>query len=218
MQKKIVSFILMVIILTCMICACSVYKKNTSIKEPDISQVRNICNLATIECYYHNVAKSEKQPETGIDHIGEKERIFWVEYTGKVKLGIDMSKVSMKINGSDVEVNIPEAQVLNTSIDNKTLSENSYYSSKNGWNKNKITATDQTEAIEKAQMRMEEEVKKNTSLLLSAQKRAKVLIENYIDQLGEASGVQYNIKWNYIDSDISNETSVSEEISSSEEK
>ena len=59
-----------------------------------------------------------------------------------------MSKVTMNIKGSDVEVTLPEAKVLSSSIDKKTLDENSYISSENGWNKNSITATDQTKAID----------------------------------------------------------------------
>lgn len=216
MKKKITAFIVVMVLVVCAMCGCSVNQEKANVKEPDIIQIRNICNLATLECYYHNVAKSTKEPEAGITHVGEKERTFWIEYTGKVRLGIDMSKVTMKINGSDVEVTIPEAKVLSSSIDKKTLDENSYISSEDGWNKNSITATDQTKAIDEAQKGMEEEVKKNSSLLLSAQNRSKTLIENYINQLGEASGIQYNIKWNYIDSDTSAETTVTEETDSEE--
>ena len=32
---------------------------------PDISQIRSICELATLECYYHNVAKSIKEKGKG---------------------------------------------------------------------------------------------------------------------------------------------------------
>ena len=42
------------------------------------------------------------------------------------------------------------------------------------------------------------------------------LIENYIIQLGEACGTQYNIKWNYIDSNTSIETTVTEKTDSEE--
>lgn len=217
MKKKIESFIVTITILICTMCGCSVNQKTAITEEPDIMQVRNICNLATLECYYHNVAKSIKQPESGITHVGEKERTFWIEYTGKVRLGIDMSKVTMEINGSDVEISIPEAKVLDTSIDKKTLDENSYISSEDGWNRNLITASDQTKAIDDAKKGMEEEVKKNASLLLSAQSRAKTLIENYINQLGEVCGVKYHIKWNCIGSDSSSEESIQEETSGSGE-
>lgn len=105
----------------------------------------------------------------------------------------------MKVSGSDVEVTIPEAKVLSSSIEEKSLDEDSYVMSEDGWNKNAITVDDQTKAIKKTQKGMVKEVKKNSALLLSAQDRAKTLIENYINQLGEANGCQYNIKWKNIE-------------------
>lgn len=57
-----------------------------------------------------------------------------------------MSKVQMEIKESDIEITLPEAEVLDISIDKKTLNEDSYITSQNSWNKNKITAEDQTEA------------------------------------------------------------------------
>lgn len=172
--------------------------KKTAV-DPDVLQIRNICNLATLECYYHNVAKSEKKAGSGISHIGEKDRTFWIEYTGVARLGIDMSKVEMKIDGNNIELRMPPAKVLSISIDKDDLGEDSFILSGDGWNKNKITAYDQTQAINDAQMEMKKMVTENSSLLLSAQNRAKTLIENYIIQLGEAAGVVYNIKWTYIE-------------------
>jgi len=102
-------------------------------------------------------------------------------------------------------VTLPQAEVLSITIDNATLNENSYITSKDGFNRNKIEASDQTAAINDAQKEMEETVMKNSTLLLNAQNRAKTLIENYIMQLGEAIGVQYNIEWNYVGAGQQNE-------------
>ena len=199
MLKKILLTVIMACMISGVLSGCSGQK--AEVKKPDILQVRNICNLATLESYYHNVAKAEKVPEKGITHIGEETRKFWIEYTGITRLGIDMSKVKMEIDGSDIEITLPEAEVLDISIDKKTLNEDSYITSQNSWNKNKITAEDQTEAIKKAQEEMRKTAEDNSSLLLIAQNRAKVLIENYINQLGEITGVQYHITWEYLDKD-----------------
>ena len=164
--------------------------------EPEISQIRNICNLATLECYFHNVAKSEKTAGSGITHSGESDRAFWVEYTGTVKLGIDMNKVEMNIKENEVEITLPQAEVLGIGIDTPTLNEDSYIMSQDSFfNKNKITADDQISAINAAQEKMKQTVSENTTLLTSAQDRAKTLIENYITQLGEAVGQPYTIIW-----------------------
>ena len=191
-------YVVLVLLLLCILSGCSNKNSKKIIEEPDILQVRNICNLATLDCYYHNVAISKKEAEPGISHIGEKDRTFWIEYTGIVRLGINMSNVEMVISGENIEITLPEAEVLNITIDKTTLGEESYISSQDGWNNNKITADDQTEAINKAQNEMKETVDNNSSLLLLAQNRAKILIENYINQLGEAAEITYNIKWKYI--------------------
>ena len=97
MKKRVTLLIINMLMITGICTACS--EKKQAVNEPDIAQVRNICNLATLECYYHNVAKSVKEAGSGLWHIGEKDRTFWIEYTGTARLGIDMSKVSMKIEG-----------------------------------------------------------------------------------------------------------------------
>lgn len=165
--------------------------------EPDIMQVRSICKLATVECYYHNVAKSEKPAGTGIWHFGEKDRQFWIEYTGTVKLGIDMSKVQMKVNGTDVTVTIPEAEVQQVNVDDDSYNSDSYIFSEDGINKNEITAEDATGAVENARNEMIKTAEENTALLVNAQERAKKMIENYIMQLGETTGTEYQITWKY---------------------
>ena len=42
---------------------------------------------------------------------------------------------------------------------------------------------------------MKEEVKSNQAIMNKATERAKVLIENYINQLGSATGMTYTIEW-----------------------
>ena len=177
-------------------CGKSEDKEAEKSTEPDIMQVRSICKLATVECYYHNVAKSEKPAGTGIWHFGEKDRQFWIEYTGTVKLGIDMSKVQMKVNGTDVTVTIPEAEVQQVNVDDSYNSD-SYIFSEDGINKNEITAEDATGAVENARNEMIKTAEENTALLVNAQERAKKMIENYIMQLGETTGTEYQITWKY---------------------
>lgn len=189
--------IILTIIAISLISGCS---KNAGSNNngPELSQIRSICNLATLECYYHNVAKSKKPRGSGISHIGETDRKFWIEYTGVAKIGIDMSKVDMKINGENVIVYIPNAELLSIDISENDFDEKSFIISEDSRiNKNKITAEDQTSAIKNAQSMMEESVKENKTLLLNAQNRAQNLIENYIIRLGQLSNIEYKIEWVY---------------------
>ena len=156
MKKKIITLSLIGILLISLLSGCGKSEDKEAAKstEPDIMQVRSICKLATVECYYHNVAKSEKPAGTGIWHFGEKDRQFWIEYTGTVKLGIDMSKVQMKVNGTDVTVTIPEAEVQQVNVDDDSYNSDSYIFSEDGINKNEITAEDATGAVENARNEM----------------------------------------------------------------
>lgn len=201
MKKKMLSLTVVLAMLVCFVGGCGASDSTSSQNQtPNLAQVKSICELATLECYYHNVAKSVKFKQEGITHFGEKDRIFWIEYTGTVKLGIDMSRVSMEIDNNNVTITIPEAEVLEVSVNDNSYNENSYIMSQDGWNQNKITAEDATEAVKAAKEKMKQTAMENSSLLLSAQERAKKLIENYLDRLGDAVGVEYNVDWKYIDS------------------
>lgn len=162
-------------------------------KKPELSQVRAICNLATLKTYYHNVAKLDKNK----DWIFQKDRELWIEYTGIATIGIDMSNVEMSIDGDKVVVVLPKAKLLSIDIDEEKINEDSYFYSQDNalLFKNKITAEEQTDAINQAQNEMKNNVEENTQLLKMAQERAKDLIERYINQLGELSKVTYNIEW-----------------------
>lgn len=193
-MKKITVLILSLIMVG-NLCGCAKSAETRVIEEPDIIQIRSICNLATLECYYHNVAKGEKTAGTGILNIGEKDRTFWIEYTGVAKVGIDMSRVAMELKGEEITITLPKAELI--SVDVEELTEDSFVYSTDGLNKNKITAEDQTLAFKTAQEEMMAEVSQNSSLLITAQNRAQELIYNYIDRLGEISGVAYRITWVY---------------------
>lgn len=192
-MKNRIRLIFLTIISIITLSACS--EKKVVENKPEISQVRSICKLATVECYYHNVAKSVKPAGVGLIHIGENDRKFWIEYTGLARLGIDMEDVTMKVGKDSVEINLPPAQVLSISIDEDSLNENSYIVSQDGINRNKISADDQTQAIKKAQDDMKENIMNNGALLINAQTRAQKLIENYIKQIGQSQGIDYSIDW-----------------------
>ncbi len=168
-----------------------------TLNAPEISRIRAICELATLECYYHNVAKATKSKGSGIAHIGESDRTFWMEYIGTAKIGVDMSRVSMTEENNVYTITIPKAKILSISIDPESFTEDSYIMSKDGWNSNTITAADQTAAIEAAQQTMRETIENNSSLLVNAQDRAKKLIENYFRQLSELSDAPFSVRWNF---------------------
>ncbi len=170
-------------------------KETMDVSCPDLSQIRSICELATLECYYHNVAKSVKEKGEGLSHIGEKDRIFWIEYSGVAKFGINIAKVDMKMDGTELTITIPRAELLGLS--EYSFTEDSYISSDDGINKNPITAKNQTEAIAAAEADIETIFARDDAMLMRAEENAKKLIENYVKQLGQIAEVEYRIAWVY---------------------
>lgn len=162
---------------------------------PQIDKVKMICELATLECRYHNVAKSVKEAGTGLSHFGEKERIFWIEYTGIAEISFKIEDLKMRQDGTNITITLPEPQVT-CKIDSDSWTQDSYVISDDQWiQKNPITANDQVQAVNDAQIAMEENIRNNSSLLNTAKLQAKDLIENYIAQIGEATGVTYTVSW-----------------------
>ena len=89
MMRRIVSIFIITVILISSCVACGTKKDDTSgvNHEPNLGQMRNICELATMECYYHNVAKYEEENATGF-WLWKKDKRFLIRFDGTVSLGI----------------------------------------------------------------------------------------------------------------------------------
>lgn len=193
-MKKLLSTIF-IVIAAFLICSCT--NKEGTIDE---TQVKNICELATVECYFNNLAMTDVSKGDGITHWFEKDRTLWLEYDGVVKLGIDMEKVSIKVSKNKVTVKLPHAKVLSKDFEYSSLKEPKIVKNKDSWiNKNKITDEVQKEALTKAQEKMIETINGNKSMMNHAEDKAKLLIENYINNIGKISGKKYEITWKFID-------------------
>lgn len=159
---------------------------------PDVSQMKTICELSVMDCYYHNVAKFyDKDAEKFLFWTKDKE--FWIEYSGIVRLGVDVDQVAVAVNGNTVTVTLPEAKVLGCKVDPDSLSEDSYIVADGSAS---ITADDQTAAFAAAQKDMENSAAEDTALLSMARDRARQLLENYIQNLSDMTGQSYTIEWN----------------------
>lgn len=190
-MKKIIAFILMITSL----CIGGCGKKEEANIEPQDTQMKAICELATMECYYHNVAKYTAEDAEGW-WLWKKDMHFWVEYAGVVTIGIDTSLVKIDIKDEKVEITMPPAQVQNCTVDSATLTKDSFIKDPKSA---EITPEAQTEAFKEAQAKMEKEAKSDKTLLSNAQQRAQKLLEDYVNNIGEKIGKQYKIKWVYVD-------------------
>ncbi|MBQ2798638.1 MAG: DUF4230 domain-containing protein [Ruminiclostridium sp.] len=167
------------------------------IPEPEITKMRSICELATMECYYHNVAKFyEEKAESFLWFT--KDKHFWIEYAGVVTIGIDASLVNVMVEDEKVTITMPPAKVLGCKVDESTLNHRSVIVA-NG--SAAVTAEDQTAAFKEAQREMQDVASNDMMLLKNAQQRAQKLIEDYVVNLGEMVGKEYYVTWLYVTED-----------------
>ena len=196
MKKVLVLFLVIVLLFT--ITACGKSDNKTIDMEPKVSQMKAICELAVMDCYYHNVAKYfQEDADNGFLGIGKKDKHFWIEYSGVVKLGIDVSLVKVEVSDNLITITIPEAKVLGCKVDSATLTKDSFIVDKNSAT---VTAEDEIKAFSDAQKQLEETATNDKALLANAQQRAMELLEDYVLNIGNTVGKEYTIKWVYINS------------------
>lgn len=165
------------------------------LQTPDFSEIIKIGDLMTLKCYYHNVAEYEKQPDGlfqfGWGQVGYKK--FWIEYTGTVKIGIDINKV--KIGDPDengiVRVYVPEVDKFEANQDSTSIKEPIY--EKGVFTS--ITTEEKTAALAQAQEDMIAAAKTDQAMITRARENAKTIIEQYIINAGTALGQEYRVKW-----------------------
>lgn len=163
--------------------------------KPSLGQMRTICDLAVMEAYYHNVAKYFEKDASGM-LLWKKDKNFWVEYSGVVRVGVDLSLVDMTIAGNKVKITLPEAKVLGSRVDESSLTPESFIVAKKS---STVDASDQIYALAEAQIEMEQLANRDTVLLANAQQRAKTLLTDYVNSLGTLTQANYEIEWDYVD-------------------
>lgn len=176
------------------ITGCDRIKAKESV-QAEFSAVNRICELATLRCYYHDVAEYEEQPEDRLLHnifqYGYKK--FWIEYDGIIEVGVDVSKV--KVNEPDkngvVKIYVPKAEILNIQADLESMGD---WISETGMF-TKITIAEKSEAFSKAQETMRINAQKDNNILLQAQENAKELLRQYVINVGKDLGEEYTVEW-----------------------
>lgn len=163
-------------------------------KSADFSGVKSVCELATLEAYYHNVAKADVEasgPFAGLLNTGHKR--LWIEYSGVVYLGIDVNQVSIgePDEQGQVEVHIPDVQILDTYLDRSSIGdpvvETGFLTS--------VTAEEKMAGIAAAQDDMRKTAEQDQSLYTQAYDKARRTIAGYVQNVGEAIGEEYTVKW-----------------------
>ena len=164
---------------------------------PQEEQVKTICQLAVLECEYHNLAKFEQKDASKFLWM-TKDKRFWVEYSATAVLGINADQVSMELQGDVVSITLPRARVLNRKVNGDSLSKDSYIVDKASA---PVTAEDEVYAFQEAQDSLQQTVEADGDMLNLAQTRVEDLLRNYVNSLAKATGTEYQVEFHYIEED-----------------
>lgn len=173
-----------------MLCACAANEP----KEPDFSNAQSVAKLATFECTYHNVAKIERDSDRWLVFDLPNWKREWFEYSATVDFGInaDLVQISNPDENGAVTVTIPQAQVLGApNIKAETMSDPI---DDTGWFA-KVTDEERKEALSLAQQETLDRACADDTMLAAARDRAKVLLEQYVKNVGTNLGQEYHVNW-----------------------
>ena len=165
---------------------------------PQEGQVKTICQLAVLECEYHNLAKYQDGQKVERFLWMTKGKRFWVEYSATAVLGINADQVSMELQGDVVSITLPRARVLNCKVNGDSLSKDSYIVDKASA---PVTAEDEVYAFQEAQDGLQKTVEADGDMLDLAQTRVEDLLRNYVNSLAKATGTEYQVEFHYIEED-----------------
>ncbi len=193
-KRKVIIAVLCIIILI-FSTSCALFSGRNSDIQLQTSKMQAICELAVMDCYFHNVAKFFQEDATGA-LFWTKDKHFWIEYSGIVSIGLDASLIELSVDEDVVTITLPKAKVLSSRVDEATLSEDSFIIAGDSAD---ISAEDQTAAFADAQEKMVDTATTDTTLLAEAERRAQVLLSDYVDNIGEITEIQYTINWVYLD-------------------
>ncbi len=168
-------------------------------REPEIfskhnySKIEEICDLALLDVYYHEVATREVDAtKLGkyFGNIGYKK--YWIEYDAVVQFGIDAKKVKIhkKLFSNVIKVKIPDASIVKEpKVIRKSVSDpitdKGFLTS--------IDASEKTAAIAEAQKDLKESAENDKEILDSVKERAKTFFEEYIQEIGKENGKNYKV-------------------------
>lgn len=168
-------------------------KPESGARQVSEANIHRICELATLDCFYHNVAEWS-QDSYNIFGYGEKK--VWIEYDGMVRVGIKAGnlKISSPDNEGVVTVTIPDATILDKDLDEHSIYEIDSEKTVLFWT-DEVNTENRKEALINAQNDMEASAAKNEMIMGEALERAKKIIERNIVALGEIGGNQYKVKF-----------------------
>lgn len=202
-MKRLTTRQLLILVLVVDIVLCGAFVLTNVLNKPERierkvseSNIQRICELATLECYYHNVSNWSQDAYGVLAFTGYGEKKVWIEYDGMVRVGINAGEIKISDPDKDdvVTVTIPEATILDKDLDESTISEIASDRTVLFFT-DPVNTEDRRKALAAAQADMAESASKNEMILGEAQERAKKIIERNILAAGEANDKHYTVKF-----------------------
>lgn len=198
------NLIIAVIILIVVVPIFLIWNSDDEIEKTYDWRIQNICDLATLECRFHNVGISKE--DAGLFNWGSKE--IWIEYDGTITAGIRADKVIIEdptTNGV-VRIHLPPVEILSEDVDQSTIEllvdDGTWFAS--------VSGSDQIKVMEKSQKEMRKEAQTYTHIYDQARNNAKNILEQYVINVGKLTGNTYTVEW-VEDEDVQQTTSATEE-------
>ena len=160
--------------------------------ELDFEKIEKICELSSLEVICKNVAAVDKG-DSGLSKKLHLDRKWWAEFEGKVSFSYDMDKVKIVQDGEHITITLPQPEIETSVVDDTFDADSIVTSSKKLFNINKIDLETQVSAMDAAMTTMEEQIKEDSDIIAQSQEHTQNLICNYINGVGEATGVEYTI-------------------------
>jgi len=156
------------------------------------NQIQSISELATVEYNYTNMGKFENHNTFYGWEVPFTTKSFIISYDGKVKAGIDMTQVEVKLNNKKIDITMPTAKILSHEIDEKSIEV--FDETQNIFNQISIKDYHQFTIDQK------EKIEKNVTekgLITEAQEKAKTAISTFIKtsyQLDDEYKIEFTVK------------------------
>lgn len=151
-------------------------------------QIQSISELATVEYNYTNMGKFENQATFYGWKVPFTTKSFIISYDGKIKAGIDMSVVEVKVSGKTIDVKVPTAKILSHEIDEKSIEV--FDETKNIFNQ--ISITDYNQFAIDQKDKMEANVKEK-GFIKEAQEKAETTIQTFVKSLDLKDEYKVNV-------------------------
>ena len=187
LSKNSLIAVIMVVITAVILCSLSAFKLDRKKEEHNLSEVKIISELSTVQCRYRNVAVYEKKG--GILGVGGQ--YVWFEYDVIVDVGIDTEKVKIKEEKATdiIRIYLPPADIHSVIVDKETIKkpvcELAAFT--------EITADEESQIINSGLEKLRKDIKEEVTVY--AYNSAKRIFEQYVDNLNKLEGNNYRIVW-----------------------